>query len=115
MLGKLLREWNGNIRLPELKGCTINEAIAIEKERDAARLRFELPQDPTTALLNRYMRAMANLYDVIPIAKAYEIINEQNPGMITREAFDMYCKQLKDPSELVFVRRNEILSQVAAY
>ena len=84
------------------------------KQNAAAKVSFEFPQDPVIGLLNHYMRAMANLYDIIPISKAYEIISGQNPGMITREAFDMYCQQLNDPSELVIVRRNEIFSQVAA-
>lgn len=46
--------------------------------------------DDTVKLLRKYLKAMTNLYGVIPLNKVYEIINFQNPGLLTQEEFSQY-------------------------
>jgi len=48
----------------------------------------EIPlKDTTSRLLRKYFNAMANLYGVIPLGKAWEIISDQNPDLISKEEF----------------------------
>lgn len=48
----------------------------------------EIPlKDTTSRLLRKYFNAMANLYGIIPLKKAYEIISEQNPTLVTEPEF----------------------------
>lgn len=48
----------------------------------------EIPlKDTTSRLLRKYFNAMANLYGIIPLKKAYEIISEQNPTLVTEQEF----------------------------
>ena len=44
-------------------------------------------KDTTSRLLRKYFNAMANLYGIIPLKKAYEIISEQNPALVTEPEF----------------------------
>lgn len=44
-------------------------------------------KDTTSRLLRKYFNAMANLYGIIPLKKAYEIISEQNPTLVTEQEF----------------------------
>ncbi len=46
--------------------------------------------DDTVKLLRKYLKAMTNLYGVIPLDKVYKIINSQNPGLITKAEFAEY-------------------------
>ncbi|WP_275967640.1 YecA family protein [Pseudoflavonifractor phocaeensis] len=51
-------------------------------------LYWEIPlKDTTSRLLRKYFNAMANLYGIIPLKKAYEIISEQNPTLVTEQEF----------------------------
>lgn len=48
----------------------------------------EIPlKDTTSRLLRKYFNAMANLYGIVPVSKAYEIISEQNPRLVSRDVF----------------------------
>lgn len=42
-------------------------------------------KDTTFRLLRKYFNAMANLYGIIPLKKAYEIISGQNPTLVTEQ------------------------------
>ncbi|MBM6888066.1 YecA family protein [Pseudoflavonifractor phocaeensis] len=46
----------------------------------------EIPlKDTTSRLLRKYFNAMANLYGIIPLKKAYEIISGQSPTLVTEQ------------------------------
>lgn len=48
----------------------------------------EIPlKDTTSRQLRKYFNAMANLYGIIPLRKAYEIISSQSPKLVTRDEF----------------------------
>lgn len=48
----------------------------------------EIPlKDTTSRLLRKYFNAMANLYGIIPLKKAYEIISGQSPTLVTEKEF----------------------------
>lgn len=48
----------------------------------------EIPlKDSASRTLRKYFSAMANLYGIIPLRKAYEIISEQSPSLATEEEF----------------------------
>lgn len=44
-------------------------------------------KDPVFRLLRKYFSAASNLYGVIPLRKLYEIIESQNPEVVSREEF----------------------------
>lgn len=44
-------------------------------------------KDTASRMLRRYFGAMANLYGIIPLSKAYEIISAQSPTLVTRDEF----------------------------
>lgn len=53
----------------------------------------EIPlKDTTSRLLRKYFNAMANLYGIIPLKKAYEIISEQNPTLVTEPEFLVFAE-----------------------
>ena len=53
----------------------------------------EVPlKDATSRLLRKYFNAMANLYGVVPLGKAFEIIDNQNPGLVTKEEFFAFAE-----------------------
>lgn len=53
----------------------------------------EIPlKDTTFRLLRKYCNAMANLYGIIPVSKAYEIISEQNPHLVSGEEFQAFAE-----------------------
>ena len=48
----------------------------------------EVPlKDTTSRLLRKYFNAMANLYGIIPLRKAYEIISSQCRRPVSKEEF----------------------------
>lgn len=48
----------------------------------------EIPlKDTTSRLLRKYFNAMANLYGIIPLRKAYEIISAQCRHPVSKEEF----------------------------
>ena len=51
----------------------------------------EIPlKDTVSRLLRKYFNAMANLYGVIPLRKAWEIIRDQSPNLVSKEAFSCF-------------------------
>lgn len=44
-------------------------------------------KDTTSRLLRKYFNAMANLYGIIPLRKAKEIIFSLSPKLVTEDAF----------------------------
>ena len=58
------------------------------KRRDLNSKYREIPlKDTTSRQLRKYFNAMANLYGIIPLRKAYEIISSQSPKLVTRDEF----------------------------
>ncbi|MBE6612831.1 MAG: hypothetical protein E7632_10100 [Ruminococcaceae bacterium] len=71
-----------------VKTYTLPEPYSRQK---LAALYRTLPiSDDTIKLLRKYLKAMANLYGVIPLDKVYEIISTQNPGLLTKAEFAQY-------------------------
>ncbi len=44
-------------------------------------------KDTTSRLLRKYFNALANLYGIVPVSKAYEIISGQNPCLASKDEF----------------------------
>lgn len=48
----------------------------------------EIPlKDTTSRLLRKYFSAFANLYGIVPLRKAWEIISSQNPKLVSKKEF----------------------------
>lgn len=61
----------------------------------------EIPlKDTTSRMLRKYFNAMANLYGIIPLRKAWEIIHSQCPRMITEAEFLAFAKIARHECEL---------------
>lgn len=61
----------------------------------------EIPlKDTTSRLLRKYFNAMANLYGVIPLRKAWEIVSDQNTDLVSKEEFftfaEIACHECED-------------------
>lgn len=68
---------NAYVKFPEV--CTRRALNAMYRE---------IPlKDTSSRLLRKYFNAMANLYGVIPLRKAWEIIRDQSPNLASKEAF----------------------------
>ena len=53
----------------------------------------EIPlKDTTSRLLRKYFNAMANLYGVIPLRKAWEIVSDQNTDLVSKEEFFAFAE-----------------------
>ena len=64
----------------------------------------EIPlKDPTSRLLRKYCNAMANLYGIIPLKKAYEIISEQNPTLVTEPEFLAFAEIARHECEDYYI------------
>lgn len=64
----------------------------------------EIPlKDTTFRLLRKYFIAMANLYGIIPLGKAYEIILAQNPGLVTSEEFLLFSEVARHEQEGYYI------------
>lgn len=72
----------------------------IYKRRDLNALYRQIPlKDTTSRLLRKYFNAMANLYGIIPLRKAFEIISEQNPSLVTKEEFLAFAEVARHECE----------------
>lgn len=70
----------------------------------------EIPlKDTTSRLLRKYFNAMANLYGVIPLGKALEIIDSQNPGLVTKEEFFAFAEIARHECEDYCILRDDEL------
>lgn len=56
-------------------------------------------KDTTFRLLRKYFCAMVNLYGIISLKKAYEIILKQNPGIVTKEQFIAFAEIARHEEE----------------
>lgn len=64
----------------------------------------EIPlKDTTSRTMRKYFNAMANLYGIIPLKKAYEIISEQSPSLVTKEAFLAFAEIARHECEGYFI------------
>lgn len=64
----------------------------------------EIPlKDTTSRLLRKYFNAMANLYGIIPLKKAYEIISEQNPTLVTEPEFLAFAEIARHECEDYYI------------
>ena len=64
----------------------------------------EIPlKDTTFRLLRKYFNAMANLYGIIPLKKAYEIITEQNPTLVTEQEFLAFAEIARHECEDYYI------------
>lgn len=60
----------------------------------------EIPlKDTTSRLLRKYLNAMANLYGIVPVSKAYEIISEQNPRLVSKDEFLAFAEVARHECE----------------
>ena len=76
---------------------TIPESYSRQK---LSALYKELPiSDDIVKLLRKYLKAMANLYGILPIVHVYEIIAEQNPGLLTKADFVKYITLARHEQE----------------
>lgn len=70
----------------------------------------EIPlKDTTSRLLRKYFNAMANLYGVVPLGKALEIIDSQNPGLVTKEEFFAFAEIARHECEDYCILRDDEL------
>lgn len=60
-------------------------------------------KDTTFRLLRKYFSAASNLYGVIPLRKIYEIIDSQNPGLITKDTFISFARVAAHETEGYFI------------
>lgn len=68
----------------------------------------EIPlKDTTSRMLRKYFNAMANLYGVITLEKAYEIISEQSPTLVSKEEFLAFAEIARHECEDYYILCNE--------
>lgn len=64
----------------------------------------EIPLKATTSrLLRKYFTAMANLYGIITLRKAFEIISSQNPDLVTEKEFLAFAKIARHEDEGYYI------------
>lgn len=64
----------------------------------------EVPlKDTTSRLLRKYFNAMANLYGIIPLKKAYEIITGQNPSLVSKQEFLAFAEIARHECEDYYI------------
>ena len=71
----------------------------------------EIPlSDNTFRTLRKYFNAMANLYGVIPVKKAYEIISEQSSSLVTKDEFAAFAEVARHEDECYYILGRDELS-----
>ena len=74
------------------------------KRRDLNALYREIPlKDTTSRQLRKYFNAMANLYGIIPLRKAYEIISSQSPKLVTKDEFRAFAEIARHECEDYYI------------
>lgn len=64
----------------------------------------EIPlKDTTSRLLRKYFNALGNLYGIISLKKAYEIISEQNPSLISEQDFIAFAEIARHECEDYYI------------
>ena len=82
----------------------------------------EIPlKDTTSRLLRKYFNAMANLYGIIPLHKAREIIFSLSPNLVTADEFLAFaeiarheCEDTTFWAEMNFTRMSSTQSRLTA-
>lgn len=74
----------------------------------------EIPlKDTTSRLLRKYFNAMANLYGIIPISKAKEIIFSLSPKLVTEDEFSAFAEIARHEREGYYIMRiDELYAKV---
>lgn len=68
--------------------------------RELNSLYREIPlKDATSRVLRKYFNAMSNLYGVITLQKAYEIISSQSPRLVTEDEFLAFAEIARNECE----------------
>ncbi len=68
----------------------------------------EIPlKDTTSRTLRKYFNAMANLYGIISLRKAYEIISEQSPTLVTEAEFLAFSEIARHECEDYYIMGSE--------
>lgn len=84
-----------------------NEYIEFPEEYSRRKLNAlyrEIPlKDATARLLRKYFNAMAVFYGVIRLKKAYEIITDQNPSLITEKEFLAFAEIARHEYEEYYI------------
>lgn len=60
-------------------------------------------KDTTSRLMRKYFSAMANLYGIITLEKAYEIITDQCPSLITQKEFFAFAEIARHEDSAYFI------------
>ncbi len=60
-------------------------------------------EDKVFIKLRKYFLAMSILYGIIPLRKAFEIISEQNPGMITKDEFLAFSEIARHEEDMYYI------------
>lgn len=64
-------------------------------------------KDTASRLLRKYFNAMANLYGIITLQKAWEIISLQNPALVSRDEFYAFAEIARHEREGYFILKDE--------
>lgn len=72
-------------------------------------------KDPVFRLLRKYFSAASNLYGVIPLRKLYEIIESQNPDVVSKSEFISFAQIARHEKEGYFVLSEGDLFQCGKY
>lgn len=76
----------------------------------------EIPlKDTTFRLLRKYFSAASNLYGIIPLRKIYEIIDNQNPGLISKDHFISFAKIARHEREGYFILSDDEIFNSGKY
>lgn len=68
----------------------------------------EIPlKDTVSRTMRKYFNAMANLYGVIPLEKAYEIISEQSPSLVSEDEFLAFAEIARHECEDYYILGEE--------
>jgi len=67
----------------------------------------EIPlKDTVSRQLRKYFNAMANLYGIIPLRKAWEIISSQSPKLVTKEEFLSFAEIARHECEDYYILKD---------
>lgn len=66
-------------------------------------------KDTTSRLLRKYFNAMANLYGVIPLRKAWEIVSDQNTDLVSKEEFFTFAEIARHECEDYCIMKDDEL------
>ncbi len=81
-----------------------NEMFEFYPRRKLNALYRAIPLDDKVFIkLRKYFSAMSQLYGIIPLRKAFEIISEQNPRMVTKNEFLAFCEIARHEEDMYYI------------